>query len=136
MNVLKTLLAAIAFTCLVACSSKPALQPATTPFDAGREFIDACLKGDFERAGYYMVQDEENKKLLQEATSNYRSKTASQKQKFNEASIQNVTLENLSEKELIINYSNSYDRVGRKVKVIQQNGQWLVDFKYTFNPNL
>jgi hypothetical protein len=120
----------------MACGRKPAPEPAATPFDAGREFIDACLKGDFERADFYMVQDAQNHQLLEEATKQYRSRTASQKQKFNEASIQNVTLENLSETELLINYSNSYDHVGRKVKVVQQNGQWLVDFKYTFNPNL
>ena len=36
----------------------------------------------------------------------------------------------------IINYSNSYDKIARKVKVIQRNGNWLVDFKYTFNGNL
>ena len=36
----------------------------------------------------------------------------------------------------IINYKNSYDNTGRKVKVILSNNEWLVDFKYTFDGNL
>ena len=104
--------------------------------DAGREFIDGCLKGDFDKASYYMLQDDENKSLLLQQKRNYNAKSKKEKQEYNTASI--IIYENaaINDSTHIINYQNSYDKVGRKVKVVLKNDTWLVDFKYTFNPNL
>ncbi|HRI21116.1 MAG TPA: hypothetical protein PLA68_09175, partial [Panacibacter sp.] len=59
-----------------------------------------------------------------------------EKQNYNDANIiiiEDATIDNSTH---IINYQNSYDKVGRKVKVILVNDKWLVDFKYTFDGNL
>ena len=49
----------------ISCSSKKvALLPAENAFDAGREFIDGNLKGDFQKAAFYMIADEQNKQFL------------------------------------------------------------------------
>jgi len=109
---------------------------AENALDAGREFIDGCLKGDFDKAAYYMVQDELNKSLLLTQKRNYDAKSNQEKQEYNNASI--IIFEDavINDSTHIINYQNSYDKVGRKVKVVLHNNIWQVDFKYTFNGNL
>jgi regulation of enolase protein 1 (concanavalin A-like superfamily) len=109
---------------------------AENALDAGREFIDGCLKGDFDQASYYMLQDDENKSLLLQQKRNYDAKSKEEKQQYNNASIIIYEDAAVNDSTHVINYQNSYDKVGRKVKVVLKNNTWLVDFKYTFNPNL
>lgn len=120
----------------ISCSNPKNYVPANDAFDAAREFVGACLKGDFDKASFYMLQDEQNKALLKEKEVKYRSTTASQQRQLGEASIQNITIEEIAPTETIVYYKNSYDNIGRKVKIILSNKIWLVDFKYSFNPNL
>ena len=109
---------------------------ADNALDAGREFIDACLKGDFTKAAFYMIPDDTNKKFLDGLEKQYRKKGREGRQQYREASIVISGIDNPTENTTIINYSNSYDQVGHKIKVTQQDNKWLVDLKYTFNPNL
>jgi hypothetical protein len=127
----------IIFLCCVAfsCNEKHYTK-AENALDAGREFIDGCLKGDFDKASYYMLQDDKNKSLLLQQKRNYDAKSKEEKQEYNSASIIIYEDATINDSTHIINYQNSYDKVGRKVKVISKNNTWLVDFKYTFNPNL
>lgn len=124
---------------LIACgttSLSNTYPEATNSLDAGRYFIDACLKGDFEKAKYYMLPDAENQKQLLQLERAYREKDRDGRQQYREASINIAEIANLSETITIINYSNTYDKVGHKIKVVMEGNKWLVDFKYTFNPNL
>ena len=104
--------------------------------DAAREFIDGCLKGEFDKASYYMLQDERNKELLLAQKRNYDTKNKQEKMEYNNASIIINEDATINDSTHIINYQNSYDKIGRKVKVVFRNNAWLVDFKYTFNGNL
>jgi hypothetical protein len=120
----------------VFCGCNQKYSRAEYALDAGREFIDGCLKGDFDKAAYYMLDDTQNKKLLLEQKRNYDGKSKQEKQEYSQASIiinEDATIDDSTH---IINYQNSYDKIGRKVKVILHNNVWLVDFKYTFNGNL
>lgn len=128
------LLIAILFS--VACKSSSSYQDASNALDAGREFIDASLKGDFAKAYFYMLQDAENKQFLDKIETDYRQKDRDGREQFRQASINIGEITDVTDKETIINYSNSYDKIGRKIKVVYQNNKWVVDFKYTFNPNL
>ncbi|HVX48738.1 MAG TPA: hypothetical protein VHB48_01225 [Chitinophagaceae bacterium] len=120
-----------------ACTGKNSRYPkAENAFDAGREFIDGCLKGDFSRAAFYMVNDEENNKYLQELKGRYNQRSHDQKEQYYQASIIVNEDAALSDTVHIINYMNSYDKVSRKVKVVLRNNTWQVDFKYTFSGNL
>ena len=124
------------FYCAVLCGCNQKYSKAENALDAGREFIDGCLKGDFDKAGYYMLDDAQNKKLLLEQKRNYDGKSKQEKQEYSQASIIINEDATINDSTHIINYQNSYDRIGRKVKVILHNDTWLVDFKYTFNGNL
>ena len=124
------------FYCAVLCSCSEKYSKAENALDAGREFIDGCLKGDFDKATYYMLDDTQNKKLLLEQKRNYDGKSKQEKLEYSQASIIINEDATINDSTHIINYQNSYDKIGRKVKVILNNSKWLVDFKYTFNGNL
>lgn len=109
---------------------------AENALDAGREFIDGCLKGDFKRAAFYMVADEENNRELLKLKNQYKEKSQEQQNNFYNSSIILNEDAAVSDTVHVINYMNSYDKIGRKVKVVLRNKTWLVDLKYTFNGNL
>lgn len=121
---------------LASCQSTHQYPAAADALDAAREFIDASIRGDFEKANAYLLQDEKNKQLLKEEEEKYRAKTNAQQKQLSESSLQNISIEEVTAKETIVKFKNSMDKVSRKVKVISVNNRWLVDFKYSFNPNL
>lgn len=122
---------------LIACSCNfNNYENAVTALDGAREFIDGCLKGDFKQASFYMIQDSANESNLLKIKRDYDTKSADEKHAYASSSIIINDDETINDSTHIINYSNSYDKISRKVKVINRNGTWLVDFKYTFNGNL
>lgn len=123
---------------LGACSSssESAPEPAESALEAGREFVDACLKGNFIRAKLYMLDNVANEGFLADAEQKYRQLDRTERQQYREASIIIEQQEALDENSTIIYYKNSYDKEARKIKVVQQGKEWRVDFAYTFNPNL
>ena len=110
--------------------------PASNALEAAREFIDGCLKGDFRKAVFYMIDDSLNQRELLKIQRDYKSKSDDQKHAYATSSIIINEDAVINDTTHIINYKNSYDQFARKVKVVQRNGRWLVDFKYTFNGNL
>ena len=119
---------------LTSCAGK--YPDASTALEAGREFIDGCLKGDFDKATAYMISDSANESDLLKIKRDYDSKSKEQKDAYATASIIITEDATINDTMHIINYKNSYDQFARKVKVVQRDGKWKVDFKYTFNGNL
>ncbi len=126
----------IALLAITACNRQNQYPAAENALDAGREFIDATLKGDFSKAAFYMVSDDQNKKLLDQTKVQYNARSSYIKKQFNQSVINIIEVTDISETETIINYSNSFDKVAHKVKAKKINGIWLIDFKYTFDANL
>jgi len=129
-------LAILLVPAFVACSNDSDYPKAEDAFDAGRQFIDGCLKGDFKRAAFYMVNDDENNRDLLQLKNTYKQKSQEQLQNYYSASIQVNEDATVSDTVHVINYMNSYDKIARKVKVVLRNNAWQVDFKYTLNGNL
>ncbi len=121
---------------LISCQSNKNYPAAENAFDAGREFIDAYLKGDFKKANFYMLQDAENNAILRKVEITYKNKPAEIRNQYQTASININSIEDVAPTETIINYANSYDNVAHKVKVILKDGKWQVDLKYTLDGNL
>jgi hypothetical protein len=103
--------------------------------DAGREFIDNSLKGRFNTARKYMLQDDDNLFWMEKVSNDYNKMSEQDKAGLGKASINIIEVADLADSVTIINYSNSYKKRPQKVKVVNQNGNWLVDFKYTFTEN-
>lgn len=127
------LLCAVFFSCKDEHKQYPQAENA---LDAGREFIDAFLKGDTDKAKAYMLDDEENRALLAKLHRQLRTRSDEDEQGYKESSIIIGEVDNVTENEVIIQYKASYDRIPRKIKVVNMNGKWQVDLKYTLNPNL
>jgi hypothetical protein len=123
---------------LTSCGSGNAGEAihAESALDAGRGFIDGCLKGEFKKAALYMLQDEENRQDLEKLEKSYAEKPGNDKTQYKQASIIIEELEAVSDTVSIINYRNSFDRVARKLKVVKRENEWRVDFKYTFSGNI
>lgn len=119
--------------CSISCTSKKMeLLPAENAFDAGREFIDGTLKGDFEKSAFYMLVSDQNKQFLSVVEKEYRQKDKEGRQELRTASINLEKVEDLDKGQSIIYFSNSFDKKSQKIKVIKTNQGWLVDYTYSF----
>jgi hypothetical protein len=126
----------IALLAIASCSNQHQYTKAENALDAGREFIDALLKGDFTKASFYMAADEQNKKLLEQYETKYNAQSSEIKKQYYQSVINILSVEDITERETTINYSNSYDKIAHKIKAKFINGTWFIDFKFTFDGSL
>jgi len=113
---------------LVACGGKQQdYRKAEDALDAGREYISACLQGDFSKAAFYAVPDDKNSALIKETEKAYREKDKEGRQQFRTASINISEVKELSDSSAEIHYSNSFDKLPHTLFVVKRNGDWLVD---------
>ena len=101
--------------------------------DAARNFIQAALVGDFDRAKVFMVNDSLNNEHINATQRLNERQGQKEKEKFQTASIRIHQNRNMNDSTSIIYYSNSYKNKIDSLKVIKTGGKWLVDFKYIFH---
>lgn len=105
--------------------------------DAGRSFIEQSLKGHFNTAKKYMLKDDENNYWINKWNEEFNKISEQEKAGYSKASINILEVADVIADSLtVINYSNSYRNRPQKIKVVKYNGEWMVDFKYTFSGNL
>lgn len=127
-----TIIYLLATLLLLACNTPVKEdEEAENDLDAARNFIQAALKGNYDKAGEYMLHDAENDEKLN-AISRVKL-SGDEKQGLWDASI-NIHNRNLvNDSTSIIVYSNSYYKENKDtLKVVKAGGKWLVDFKYLF----
>lgn len=123
------------FICILfACESGSGktFKAAENGLDAGREFVDACLKGDFAKAGFYMLPNEKNTALIRSTEVAYREKDKEGRQELRLSSINIKEVSEPNDSTVIVYYSNSSDTTARKAVVRKVNNIWLVDYQKTF----
>ena len=119
----------------VACDQSVKTKKNTDPLEAGREFIDASLTGDYDYAKKYLLADSTNLMYFERFVEFDKKKPATEKEGYKNANIIINSTENISDSVTIINYSNTYKKEPSKIKLVKKNNEWLVDFKYTFLEN-
>ena len=124
-------------TCFIACNQSGQNNKPADALEAGRDFIDASLKGNYKDAERYILKDSVNTMYLDGMSDFYNKMDAREKEGYKNANIiiGKDGIQNLSDSVTIINYSNTFKNIPSKIKVIKVNGDWLVDFKYTLTPN-
>lgn len=132
---MKYLIFFLVFVLLISCNTQNKYNKAENALDAGREFIDGCLKNDFKKAAFYILADTENNRSLRQLEQANNQLTTKDKTQYKLAAINIFEITDISETATIINYSNSYDKIRRKIKVAKVNGDWKVDLKATFGSN-
>lgn len=113
---------------LVACNGKQeSYRKAEDALDAGREFINSRLQGDFLKAGFYLLPDAKNTAILASMEKDYREKDKEGRQQWRTASININEVREQSSTETFIYFQNSFDKKADTIRVIKQNDNWLVD---------
>jgi hypothetical protein len=134
MNKIIISILAIIFT-ITACKNSIEVNK-RDPLESGRGFIESSLKGDYDEAKKYLLQDSTNTQYF-EGLEDFNSKRSNdEKEGYKNANILIDSTQQLSDSVTIITYSNTYKNKPSKLKMVKKNNEWLVDFKYTFNSNL
>lgn len=124
-------------TCIlmVACknSETRSAETAENSIDAARNFIRAALDGKFEQARKLMLPDSVNSNWMDVAERSYQRAEQPVKDGYRTASIQVHKVTDLDDSTTVVIYSNSFKNDHDTLKVVRQNGQWLVDLKYLFD---
>lgn len=118
---------------LTGCMQNTSSVSLNDPLETGREFIDASLKGNYDRAEKFMVIDSTNIRYLESLKDFYKKMSRSEKEGYKNANIIINPSEAVTDSTTIINYTNTYKNKPSKIKVIKVKNEWRVDFKYTFS---
>lgn len=118
-----------------ACNSSPEIRK-TDPLESGRGFIEASLKGDYNEAKKYLLQDSTNIEYFNGLKDFNSKRSKEEKEGYKDANILIDSTQKISDSVTIISYSNTYKKKPSKLKMVRQNNEWLVDFKYTFTGNM
>ena len=123
------------FTALVfsACNHSAEVSK-KDPLESGRGFIESSLKGNYDEAKKYLLQDSTNIQYFEGLEDFNSNRSDDEKEGYKNANIIIDSTQQLSDSVTIITYSNTYKP--SKLKLVKKNNEWLVDFKYTFNSNL
>ncbi len=106
------------------------------PLESGRGFIEASLKGDYDEAKKYLLQDTTNIEYLNGLKDFNSKKSNEEREGYRDANILIDSTQKISDSVVIITYSNTYKNKPSKLKMVKKNNEWLVDFKYTFIDSL
>jgi hypothetical protein len=130
------LLLTLTVTLISACDSPIGFKKPEDGLDAGREFIRAVLDGDYKKGELYILHDDEDIRIYKRYTDYMKKRPAEELAALKSANIIVNKIEPLNDSTQIINYANSYSQKPMDIKVVRINGEWWVDFKYTFSGNL
>ncbi|HYF30934.1 MAG TPA: hypothetical protein VD993_07430 [Chitinophagaceae bacterium] len=125
----RLLLAACAAALIASCNEESGFKKAEDAQDAGREFIRATLDGNYEKAKFYMLKDEDNLWMLDNWKKIYDRFPADSVRQFKNANIRPIKIEALNDSTTLYTYSNSFTKDTTSVKVVRINKEWVVDLK-------
>lgn len=113
---------------LISCSNPSKdYRKAEDALDAGREYINAYLVGDFSKARFYALPDEKNQSILAEMEKAYRKKDKEGRQQLRTASIIIKEVKELTDSTTELEYSNSFENKASSLVILKRNQTWLVD---------
>lgn len=125
-------LGVIVILLLAGCKGGSEQNEAETDLGAAKGFVQAALKGKYDRAADFMLHDSLNDERL-DAVSRMEL-SPDEKQGLWDASINIHSRKLVNDSTSIIVYSNSFHKENQDtLKVVKKDGKWLVDFKYLFD---
>ncbi len=123
MKSIYTLLLALVFGCSTPTKNFP---PASSSIEAGRNYVEACLQGDFEKATAYAAATQTMKSHTANTEKNYRDLDKEGRSNFRQASIIIVGITDQDSLHTQMNYQYSLDKKPRQIEIEKTNGKWLV----------
>ena len=104
--------------------------------DAARNFLEAALKGNYKDASTYMLRDSTNMGYLAVTERKYNQMDVDEKRNLRNASLRFYDPLLQNDSTTITVFSNSYKNDKDTLKIVKENGQWLVDLKYLFDHDM
>ena len=114
---------------LFACNDEANYQKAEDAQDAGREFIRASLDGNYDKAKFYLLKDEDNLMLLDRWKEMHAKYSKDSARSFKDADIRPISIESLNDSTTLYTYSNSFTKDTTAIKIVRIQKEWLVDLK-------
>jgi hypothetical protein len=112
---------------LIGCTNPPkSFPPATNSIEAGRNYVEACLQGDFEKATAYAASTQTMKSHTANTEKNYRNLDKEGRSNFRQASIIISGITDQDSLHTQMNYQYSMDKKTRQLEIEKTNGKWLV----------
>jgi hypothetical protein len=123
---------------VIACKTKEEkAAKSENNIDAARNFIRAALDGKFQEARNYMLTDSVNLNYMDVAERSYAKSDQETKNGYRASSINiHEITEPVKDSVTIVIFSNSFKNDHDTLKVLKQNGLWLVDLKYLYEHNM
>jgi hypothetical protein len=117
--------------CLSACNEDKKEPASENDVDAVRNFIQAALEGNYEKAKTFMLADS----ISMERMSNIERVNLSPEEKkgLAAASINVHNITRVNDSTTIIIYSNSFKNNWDTLRAVKLKNNWLVDFNYLFD---
>ena len=135
-NMKKTIYILLLYVSFFSCKQPEGFHEAEDPMDAGREFLRSVLDGDFEKASLYVLDNAEDKELLERYKGYMKNQPQKERLNLKSSSIIINKIVNVNDSVTIINYSNSYSMKPTNLKVVLSDKKWRIDFSYTFSGNM
>ena len=135
---IRTLLSLLSLSLLFCCCNSGEKKQPITDAEVAGAFIRALLDNDFKQAHRYLLTDNENEQTMDMVEQKMKTFSKEELSSYKNAEIIINEISTLVNDSItIVNYSNTYKpTIKNKVKLVRKNGQWLIDFKYTFSGNL
>jgi hypothetical protein len=101
--------------------------------DAARNFIRAALDGRYDLAKTFLLSDSTNASYLDNARRIYERLSNETRNNYRTSSINiHHVFELVKDSLTIVEFSNSFKNDHDSLKVVRQNGKWLIDLKYLY----
>ena len=114
---------------ICACNNEATFKKAEDAQDAGREFIRASLDGNYDKAKFYLLKNDDNLMLLDRWKEMYGKYSEENIRAFKDADIRPIKIEAVNDSTTLYTYSNSYTKDTTTLNIVRVNGEWLVDLK-------
>ena len=119
-----------------ACNIKKESGQSENDIDAARNFIRAALDGEFDKARTYLLPDSINTNWMDVAERSYQKTDEETKRGYRSSSIIIHQVSPVNDSTMVVIYSNSFMNDHDTLKVLKQNGQWLIDLKYLYDHDM
>jgi hypothetical protein len=117
----------------IACKTKDKVAKSENDIDAARDFLQAALEGNFDKARTFMLPDSKNVNWMDISERSYMRNDEETKYGYRKASIHIHDISyTVKDSVTIVIFSNSFMNNHDTLKVVKKDGQWLVDIKYLF----
>ena len=116
----------VLFILFISACSQPAEVRKSDPLESGRGFIESSLKGDYDEAKKYILQDSTNIQYFNGMHDFNSKRSTEEKEGYKNSNILIDSTQKISDSVTIITYSNTYKNKPSKLKMVRKNNEWLV----------